>query len=63
MVVSGCPIRNEDRHAGEIATMSLHLLSGISSFKIPHLPEKALKLRIGLHSGALTLTLLHYVPS
>jgi guanylate cyclase len=51
MVVSGLPGRNGDRHAGEIASMSLHLLSAMIDFRIPHLPEERLQLRIGLHSG------------
>lgn len=51
MVVSGLPIRNGNRHASEIATMALHLLSSILTFKIRHLPEARLQLRIGIHSG------------
>ncbi len=51
MVVSGVPRTNGIRHAGEIATLSLDLLSMTQTFKIPHLPEKKLMLRIGLHSG------------
>jgi class 3 adenylate cyclase len=51
MVVSGLPLRNADNHAGEIASMSLHLLSAIKTFKIRHRPEDTLKLRIGVHSG------------
>lgn len=51
MVVSGLPIRNGDIHAGEIASMSLHLLEAIREFKIRHRPSEALKLRIGIHSG------------
>lgn len=51
MVVSGLPTRNGDRHAGEIATMSMYLLSAMASFKIRHLPECQLQLRIGMHSG------------
>lgn len=50
-VVSGLPIRNDNRHAGEIASMSLHMLRAIMSFKIKHRPEDTLKLRIGIHSG------------
>lgn len=49
--VSGLPIRNEDQHAGEVASMSLHLLDAIKRFKIRHRPSDTLKLRIGLHSG------------
>ena len=51
MVVSGLPLRNANKHAGEIATMSLALLSCVKNFKIQHLSEKKLLLRIGLHSG------------
>lgn len=51
MVVSGLPNRNGIRHAGEIANMSLDLLSDMCCFKIKHLPKKQLQLRIGIHSG------------
>nr|XP_002733542.1 PREDICTED: atrial natriuretic peptide receptor 1-like [Saccoglossus kowalevskii] len=51
MVVSGLPIRNGNKHAGEIATMALALLSSIQSFRIPHMPNEKLKLRIGVHTG------------
>jgi class 3 adenylate cyclase len=50
-VVSGLPIRNGNIHAGEIASMSLHLLEAIREFKIRHRPMDTLKLRIGIHSG------------
>lgn len=50
MVVSGLPQRNEN-NACEIARMSLALLDNVEHFKIPHLPEKKLDLRIGLHTG------------
>ncbi|GJQ81773.1 hypothetical protein Trydic_g318 [Trypoxylus dichotomus] len=51
MVVSGLPIRNGDRHAGEIASMALHLLSKIKKFEIKHRAGELLQLRIGIHSG------------
>lgn len=51
MVVSGLPIRNGDQHAGEIATMSLHLLEAVEKFQIKHRPNENVKLRIGIHSG------------
>ncbi|XP_068148784.1 speract receptor [Drosophila tropicalis] len=51
MVVSGLPLRNGDLHAAEIATMSLHLLSAVSEFKIRHRPTNRLLLRIGIHTG------------
>lgn len=51
MVVSGLPIRNGDAHAGEIASMSLHLLAAVRRFAIRHRPGDALMLRIGIHTG------------
>jgi hypothetical protein len=48
--ISGLPQRNYD-HARQIARMSLALLENVENFKIPHLPEKKLELRIGLHTG------------
>lgn len=51
MVVSGLPIRNGDRHAGEVATFALDLLHSVRNFQIPHIPDKQLQLRIGIHSG------------
>ncbi|XP_021361670.1 guanylate cyclase 32E-like [Mizuhopecten yessoensis] len=51
MVVSGLPLRNGNHHAGEIASMSLHLLKEIKAFRIRHRPDDTLKLRIGIHSG------------
>ncbi|XP_045445533.1 receptor-type guanylate cyclase Gyc76C-like [Melitaea cinxia] len=52
MVVSGLPIRNNDRHVGEIASMALELLNAVKSHKISHRPNEILKLRIGIHTGA-----------
>nr|VZI11621.1 unnamed protein product [Spirometra erinaceieuropaei] len=51
MVASGLPITNDERHAGEIATMALDLLSHCGTFTIRHLPNVPLRIRIGLHSG------------
>ncbi|XP_043569097.1 guanylate cyclase 2G [Chiloscyllium plagiosum] len=51
MVASGLPIRNGIQHAGEIATMSLHFLSAIVTFKIRHVDNVQLKLRTGLNTG------------
>lgn len=53
MVVSGLPIRNGHKHAGEIGSMALHMLREICTFKIRHRPDYKLKLRIGIHSGKL----------
>ncbi|KAM9061462.1 guanylate cyclase 2G-like [Sarcophilus harrisii] len=51
MVASGLPLRNGIRHVEEIATMSLCFLNAMVNFKIGHMPEEKLKLRIGLHTG------------
>ncbi|KAG8431094.1 hypothetical protein GDO86_019440, partial [Hymenochirus boettgeri] len=51
MVASGLPIRNGILHVEEIATMSLHFLSAMMAFRIRHMPQERLKLRIGLNTG------------
>uniref|UniRef100_A0A3Q3LV91 Guanylate cyclase n=1 Tax=Mastacembelus armatus TaxID=205130 RepID=A0A3Q3LV91_9TELE len=51
MVASGVPNRNGNRHAAEVANMSLDILHSIAAFKITHMPEMKVKIRIGLHSG------------
>lgn len=51
MVVSGLPIRNGLRHAGEIASLALRLLEAIETFEIRHRPNERLSLRIGINSG------------
>lgn len=51
MVVSGLPIRNDEQHAAEIASMALDLLEAVGTFRIRHRPTQTLKLRIGIHSG------------
>ena len=53
MVVSGLPIRNGEKHASEISLMSLHLLSAMTTFTVPHLPDRQIQLRIGMHTGKL----------
>ena len=51
MVVSGLPVANGVKHAREMALLSLHLLRSLHDFRVPHMPEERLRLRIGLHSG------------
>ncbi|KAM3591156.1 uncharacterized protein V6R79_023608 [Siganus canaliculatus] len=51
MVASGVPNRNGTRHAAEVSNMSLDILHSIGAFKIRHMPEIKVKIRIGLHSG------------
>lgn len=49
MLVSGLPERNGEKHSIEIANCALDLLSGILSFKVPHLPNYKLQIRIGMY--------------
>ncbi|XP_026207679.1 guanylate cyclase 2G [Anabas testudineus] len=51
MVASGLPISNGIQHALEISTMALHFLAAIKVFKIRHMPNDSLAIRIGIHSG------------
>ncbi|KAI9581516.1 receptor-type guanylate cyclase Gyc76C-like isoform X1 [Glossina fuscipes] len=51
MVVSGLPIKNGNRHAGEIASMALELLQAVKQHRIAHRPNETLRLRIGIHTG------------
>lgn len=51
MVVSGLPLKNANRHAGEIASLALHLLETVGNLKIRHKPTETVQFRIGIHSG------------
>ena len=51
MVASGLPIRNGDKHVVEISNMALCIRESVKKFKIRHLPDVQLRIRIGLHSG------------
>ena len=61
MVASGLPVRNQGRHAKEIANMALSLLHAISEFKIRHRPDEQLKLRIGIHTGPCAAGMLPFI--
>merc|ERR1712080_157961 len=51
MTVSGLPLRNGDKHAGEICTTALHLITAVRTFKVPHMPDTRLRLRSGVNTG------------
>uniref|UniRef100_H3AE67 guanylate cyclase n=1 Tax=Latimeria chalumnae TaxID=7897 RepID=H3AE67_LATCH len=51
MVVSGLPERNGEKHADEIAKMSLDLVAAVRQVAIPHMPKERLQLRSGIHTG------------
>ena len=61
MVVSGLPVRNGKLHGREIARMALALLDAVKTFKTRHRPDQQLKLRIGIHSGKIGVTVLHFL--
>ena len=50
-VISGLPKRNGNKHASEIANMSLDLLASCKDIKIPYISWGKIKLRMGIHSG------------
>ena len=60
MVASGVPNRNGNRHAGEMSNMCLDILHCIGTFKMRHMPDVKVKIRIGLHSGRPLLDLCVY---
>nr|XP_060632091.1 atrial natriuretic peptide receptor 1-like [Anolis sagrei ordinatus] len=51
MVVSGLPERNGERHAHEIAQMALDLVAAVRQVLVPHMPDRKLELRVGVHTG------------
>jgi class 3 adenylate cyclase len=53
MVVSGVPKENRSKHASELCTMALHLMSAILQYKFEKDPSIKIKLRMGLNSGSL----------
>uniref|UniRef100_A0A158PAA5 Guanylate cyclase n=1 Tax=Angiostrongylus cantonensis TaxID=6313 RepID=A0A158PAA5_ANGCA len=51
LCASGLPQRNGHEHAKEIAEMSFELLRAIKEFRIPHLPDERVNIRVGIHTG------------
>uniref|UniRef100_A0A3Q4BHK4 Guanylate cyclase n=1 Tax=Mola mola TaxID=94237 RepID=A0A3Q4BHK4_MOLML len=51
MVASGLPVPNGNRHAAEIANMALDILSAVGTFKMRHMPDVPVRIRIGLNTG------------
>ncbi|RCN50974.1 adenylate/guanylate cyclase catalytic domain protein [Ancylostoma caninum] len=48
---SGLPNRNGQEHIRAICDLSLELITGLTNFRIPHLPNEKLNIRIGIHTG------------
>ncbi|KAI8910931.1 adenylate and guanylate cyclase catalytic domain-containing protein [Gorgonomyces haynaldii] len=51
MIASGIPKKNGNRHAAEVATLALHIMSVVDSFEFKGHPEVKIQARIGIHSG------------
>uniref|UniRef100_A0A7E4ZTS6 Guanylate cyclase n=1 Tax=Panagrellus redivivus TaxID=6233 RepID=A0A7E4ZTS6_PANRE len=51
LCVSGLPHRNGNNHVNEIAEMSMNFLNSLITFRVPHLPNVRINLRIGFHTG------------
>ena len=62
VVVSGCPKKNGIKHASEIASMALELLSHMTVFRVRHLPDHQLQLRIGINTGRISGPLISCSP-
>uniref|UniRef100_A0A913HG50 Guanylate cyclase n=1 Tax=Strongyloides stercoralis TaxID=6248 RepID=A0A913HG50_STRER len=54
LCVSGLPNRNENNHVVEIAKLSLAFIEICNNFKISHLPNEKIMLRIGCNTGPCT---------
>jgi class 3 adenylate cyclase len=51
-VVSGVPNRNGNNHVKEIASMAIDFQRAVKTLKMPHLPDKQIQMRVGIHSGS-----------
>lgn len=51
LCVSGLPYRNGNNHGREIANMALVLIEKLKQFRVPHLPDERVDIRIGIHTG------------
>ena len=51
MLVAGLPKRLHLTHAAVVAESALALMKASHEFRIPHMPDSTLQLRVGMHSG------------
>uniref|UniRef100_A0A0K0EFB5 Guanylate cyclase n=2 Tax=Strongyloides stercoralis TaxID=6248 RepID=A0A0K0EFB5_STRER len=51
LCVSGLPVRNGNEHAKHIADMSFGFLRSLKTFRIPHIKDGKINIRIGIHTG------------
>ncbi|PIC50355.1 hypothetical protein B9Z55_001286 [Caenorhabditis nigoni] len=52
LCVSGLPHRNGNEHIRHIARMSLAFLSSLAKFRISHMPNERINLRVGINCGS-----------
>lgn len=52
LCVSGLPHRNGNEHVRQISLMSLAFLASLQYFRVPHLPNERINLRIGINCGS-----------
>ncbi|WKY12616.1 hypothetical protein Q1695_003872 [Nippostrongylus brasiliensis] len=52
LCASGVPIRNGLEHIREICNLALELVIGLKEFRVPHLPNECISIRVGIHSGS-----------
>uniref|UniRef100_A0A0N4ZPS8 Guanylate cyclase n=1 Tax=Parastrongyloides trichosuri TaxID=131310 RepID=A0A0N4ZPS8_PARTI len=52
LCVSGLPTRNGNEHAKHIADMSFGFLRSLKTFRIPHMKDGRINIRIGIHTGS-----------
>ncbi|KHJ75663.1 adenylate/guanylate cyclase catalytic domain protein, partial [Oesophagostomum dentatum] len=51
LCVSGLPHRNGQEHVKEISSMALSFMDSLANFKVPHLPQERINIRVGIHTG------------
>ncbi len=56
MVASGLPKRNVI-HSAEICTVALEIVAFMEDFRIPHMYNEKLLIRVGLHTGTYCIEL------
>lgn len=52
MIVSGIPQENGTRHLMSISDVALGFMKHLDDFPVPHRPQARIKIRAGLHTGA-----------
>ena len=52
LVASGLPYPNGKQHAKEISNMALRLMREVNGFKVNHMRNYKMQMRMGIHSGS-----------